>query len=77
MYHKKVVNKLVNNDNSFYGVYSKLSRKRFSDLIKRNIKQKERLMLITGTKTITKEEWKLVEIALEKIRTIEIEKKRN
>ncbi|MGQ4834726.1 MAG: hypothetical protein ACP6IS_12645 [Candidatus Asgardarchaeia archaeon] len=54
-----------------------MSRKRFSDLIKRNIKQKERLMLITGTKTITKEEWKLVEIALEKIRTIEIEKKRN
>jgi len=54
----------------------KLPGESFSDAIKRAIKRGGRLMDIAGTKTITKEEWELVEKAMRKIRAIEIEKKK-
>ncbi len=54
----------------------KLPGESFSDVIRRSILRGSRLMDIAGTRTITKEEWGLVEAAAEGIKLADEEKRR-
>lgn len=54
----------------------KLPGESFSDVIKRSLLKGGKLMDIAGTKTVTKQEWALVEEAIEKLRAADDEKRR-